>query len=228
MVIFACTYGLTQEVAAEKPAQTTNVQKSLHKKPTKAELKAELKAEEEKKKLTAPIPEPEDPGPTFPADERAKQAEINWDSNGLRVEAANSSLKDILAEITTQTGVTVEGLNTDQRIYGVYGPGRASDVLAQLLEGTGYNILMIGEQGSGTPRQIMLTVRGVHAGKAETQPVNQRSAQPVDDEDFETPEEPQNAQPLRPGFRNPIRTPMPQQEQQGQQPGQPPQTPQPN
>ncbi len=235
-----CIFCLTQELAAQdansaemNPSKTgTSAPKTVHK---KRQTKAQLKAEEEKKRLTAPIPEPEDPGPTFPADERAKKAQISWDSSGLKVEAENSSLKEILSEITTETGVTIEGLNTDKRIYGVYGPGRARDVLAQLLYGTGYDILMIGEQGPGTPRQVVLTVRGAMKPN-DTQSVSQRVVQPVEDDDVEMPDDPQAGQPLRPGFRTPPHPPQdpqngaPIQPQSGQpnQPTQLPPQPQPN
>jgi len=84
---------------------------------------------------------------------------VVWDSHGLRIEAANSSLQQILGDVSTDTGAKVEGLRSDQRIFGTYGPGSARDVLSQLLDGTGYNVLMIGDQGAGTPRQIVLSAQ---------------------------------------------------------------------
>ena len=62
-------------------------------------------------------------------------------------------------DVSAATGAKFEGLGADQRIFGTYGPGKARDVLTQLLDGTGYNVLMIGDQGEGTPRQIVLTNR---------------------------------------------------------------------
>ncbi len=50
-------------------------------------------------------------------------------------------------------------MGQDQRIFGAYGPGPARDVLSQLLDGSGYNVLMIGDQGQGTPRRIVLSAR---------------------------------------------------------------------
>jgi hypothetical protein len=59
--------------------------------------------------------------------------------------------------IAADTGATVQGMAQDQRIFGIYGPGRARDVISQLLDGSGYNVLMVGDLGQGTPRQILLT-----------------------------------------------------------------------
>ena len=82
-----------------------------------------------------------------------------WDSHGLLIVASNSSLAQILKEVSTETGAKVEGMGQDQRVFGTYGPGPARDVLSQLLDGSGYNVLMVGDQGQGTPRRIVLSIR---------------------------------------------------------------------
>jgi hypothetical protein len=84
---------------------------------------------------------------------------VVWDSHGLSIVAANSSLIQILKDISAATGAKVEGLGVDERIFGTYGPGQARDVISQLLDGSGYNVLMVGDQGEGTPRQIELSNR---------------------------------------------------------------------
>jgi hypothetical protein len=161
---------------------------------------------------------------------------VVWDSHGLRIDATNSSLQQILTDVSTETGAKVEGLDDDQRIFGTFGPGAAREVLAQLLEGSGYNFLMIGDQGQGTPRQIVLSTRTTGS------PLAAKPATPSEDEEVEEqPQQPQQPDgvPNRPGF--PPRTPMDmqqreqqlrmqqqlqqQQQQQGQQPGQPPNQP---
>jgi hypothetical protein len=125
----------------------------------------------------------------------------------------------------------VEGFDADQRIFGVYGPGTARDVLSQLLQGSGYNLVLVGEQGQGTPREIVLSARhpGSSVQNPNTVPAN------ASDEDVDT-EEPQQPQPGRPAIPpgmapgGPARTPqqaedmqrqMMQRQQQSQLPGQP-------
>ena len=133
--------------------------------------------------------------PLWPANETPVQASVTWDSHGLRIDAANSSLQQILRDVSTATGMRVDGLNADQRVFGAYGPGLARDVLSQLLQGSGYNVLMIGDQGQGAPRQIVLSSR--RTGDA-MQPVNNNQASAADD-DVDADEQPQ-APPMRPGF----------------------------
>jgi hypothetical protein len=89
------------------------------------------------------------------------------------VDAANSSLQQIMKDVATATGAKITGLNADQRVFGTYGPGPARDVISQLLDGSGYNVLMIGDQGQGTPRQIVLS--GQPTGPAPSAMNNQAS-----------------------------------------------------
>jgi hypothetical protein len=128
--------------------------------------------------------------------------------------------------VATATGAKVEGFDADQRIFGVYGPGQARDVLGQLLQGSGYNVLMVGDQGQGTPRVIVLSSR--HAGTT----VQAANAAPDSDEDADTDEQPaqqpqqQTPPPTRPGVA-PGGPPRAFQQMQRQQPQtQPPNNPQ--
>jgi hypothetical protein len=97
--------------------------------------------------------------PRWPINEKPVQAFVLWDSHGLRITAQNSSLQQILQDVAAATGAKVEGMGADERVFGVYGPGQVRDVLSQLLEGSGYNVLLVGDQGQGTPRQIVLSTR---------------------------------------------------------------------
>jgi hypothetical protein len=177
--------------------------------------------------LVAQVPE----DPHWPANDHPTPARILWDSHGLRIEAANASLSEILSEISTLTGSHVDGFGADARVYGQYGPGPARDVLAQLLEGTGYNMIMIGDLGQGTPRQILLSARTATGAQPAVRPAQSSD----DDADVEEPVQPQPnpIQPMRApfnpaGMRNPQFPPDMQQRQQGLpgQPGQPGQLPQ--
>jgi hypothetical protein len=160
----------------------------------------------------APAPPAAPPAPNWPINDKPADASVVWDSHGLRIDAANSSLEQILKAVSTDTGAKVAGLNSDQRIFGTYGPGPARDVLSQLLDGTGYNVMMIGDQGEGTPRQILLSAQPT--GPA---PVN-ASRSVNNDDDYEA-EQQQQPQPLeQPVFRGGFQPPQP--------PGAPPRTPQ--
>jgi len=158
----------------------------------------------------APVPAK---APDWPANASPTTASVTWDSHGLLVVASNSSLTQILKEISLDTGIKVEGIGKDERIFGTYGPAPARDVLSQLLDGTNYDVLMVGDQGQGTPRRVVLTARSGGAPATQNansgQPSNQDSGS--DDEpqqsDDQQPDEPPQAQPppnFTPGM--PMRT----------------------
>jgi hypothetical protein len=116
-----------------------------------------------------------------------------WDSNGLHINASNSSLQQILKEVSTETGTKVEGSISDRRVFGEYGPGHVNDVLAQLLQGSGYNFLLTGDIGQGAPREIVLSPRRPAGPNAQNNAY--RSPQQQAEEDV--PEEPED-QPVQP------------------------------
>jgi hypothetical protein len=144
---------------------------------------------------------PAPPPPDWPINDKPAAATVVWDSHGLRIDASNSSLEQILKDVSTDTGAKVEGLNADQRVFGTYGPGPARDVLSDLLDGAGYNVLMIGDQGEGTPREIVLSAPP--SGPAPTG--NNRSL--ASEEDYEPEPEP----PPPPEPAPPVNQPQPQQ-----------------
>ena len=145
----------------------------------------------------APATPPAPPAPNWPANQEPKPANITLDSRGLVIEASNSSLNQILKEVATDTGARLAGLGKDQRIFGVYGPGPAREVLSKLLDGTGYNVLLTGGQGAAPLTQIVLSTTG-QAGQQPQAKAHPASEDDADDDDqqAEEPEQPQQPQPV--------------------------------
>jgi hypothetical protein len=244
LAVFAAALGGAPTLTAQAPA-TAAAPVPAHKQHAQHKRSAAVHAKHTAAKAASPAPEatalpaavpakPAEPElPKWPVNEKPALAVIHWDSKGLRIEAANSSLQQILQDVTTTTGAKVQGLDTDERVFGAYGPGTARDVLSQLLQGTGYNVIMIGDQGQGTPREIVLSSR--HGGAAQPAAT---AAPDSDDDDADADEQPQPAPPpIRPGFppggqRTPqqITQEMQQRQQElreHQPPGQPPNNAQP-
>lgn len=156
---------------------------------------------------------------------------VNLASGKLTVRADNSSLSEILHQVSKASGMKVEGLQTSgggQRIFGIYGPGAPRDVLSQLLDGAGYNVLMLGVTSSGAPRQLALTVRPTGASPAsQPQPgnINPNDDSEGDVEPAQYPDENQQNVAPPPGTPEMRRTPQQmlqdlerqRQEQQNQQ-----------
>lgn len=87
----------------------------------------------------------------------AEPASISLKSGELTVGAHNSDLAQILRNIAQLSGMQIEGLGHSSRVYGVYGPGKPQAVLTELLSGSGYNFMMVGESRDGAPRRLLLT-----------------------------------------------------------------------
>jgi hypothetical protein len=110
------------------------------------------------------LPAPATPTPAIaatPAQKPPRRAEVNFSNGQLAVAADNASLNQILREIGRQTGIKITGGVAEERVFGKYGPSGAQEVLAELLDGTGSNMMLIAGEG-GAAGQLILTPR--HGG----------------------------------------------------------------
>jgi hypothetical protein len=209
--LLAAPMAVTAQSAQSNAAPTeTTARKSTHARSKPSPSHASVPQEQTESAQAAPEP------PHWPANDSPAKPTVIWDSQGLKIDASNASLHQILNDVSTATGTKVEGFGADERVFGEYGPGQARDILSQLLHGSGYNVLMIGDQGEGTPRQIVLSPRKTDSSPASTN----RPSQDAQDEDVPEPPEPEEQPPPQPQLIN-GRPPMPPQGPQG-----PPRTPQ--
>jgi hypothetical protein len=164
-------------------------------------------------------------------DKPATRASVMLSGGSLSIKANNASLSDILKDVSSSSGMTVDGFGKDTRVFGVYGPGSPRDVISELLDGAGYNFLMVGDTEAGTPREVVLTTRG-NAPLPNPQPSS--VSQPEEDEEpVNNPPIEQAPPPVQPTATQPGQQPRTPQEmlqelqrirqQQGQGQGQPPQ-----
>jgi hypothetical protein len=108
----------------------------------------------------APQPQPAPAAPeTAPSmlQQPAQEAQIVFDNNNLSIRADNSSLAAILRQVAARSGMKIDGLGSDERVFGSFGPGAPRDVLADLLNGTAYNLVLVGDLSDGAPRELILT-----------------------------------------------------------------------
>lgn len=123
-------------------------------------------------------------------------ARVSLASGKLAVTANNSSLSQILLQISKASGMKIDGLqrggSADPRVFGSYGPGTPLSVLSSLLDGTNYNVLMMGTTPTGAPREMMLSLRGPAGVRAPAVARNVENENPDDaqsaDEVTETPD----------------------------------------
>jgi hypothetical protein len=134
------------------------------------------------KKAKEALPPPPDPTVPVPAvapnlfDQPALPATVSAGNNELTVKADNSSLAQILHQVSSETGMKLDGLGGDERVFGSFGPGVPREVLTALLNGTSYNVMMVGDLPNGAPRELLLT-RRASGGAAQAANANQNPAQ---------------------------------------------------
>jgi len=141
----------------------------------------------------------------------AQEAKITFDINRLSIHADNSSLTGILRQVASSSGMKVEGLSGDERVFGTFGPGAPRDVLADLLNGTAYNVALIGDLDNGAPRELVLTptthgaAAPAPAPQANPDDGNEQESQDVQPQPPpDVPQQPATAQtPATPGVRTP-------------------------
>jgi hypothetical protein len=105
---------------------------------------------------TAPV-QPE--LPLTPQQRPPQSAQVTYADGTLSVSADNSSLNQILRQIANDTGMKITGGVAEERVFGKYGPADPAQILAELLDGTGSNMILVHREGEAhaelilTPRQ---------------------------------------------------------------------------
>lgn len=128
------------------------------------------------------------------------QATIEATPGSLKISADNASLTQTLERISEKTGMKVDGVTGDERVFGTFGPGDPRDVLSTLLRGTSYNIIMVGSLENGAPRELLLSQRATGASSPSS--IQPATVTPSADDD--TPEtSSDDAQPMPPPGRPP-------------------------
>jgi hypothetical protein len=199
----------TAAAPATASAATAPAPKPVHPHKRKAAAQAKTENVQAAAVAAAPVTPAQPEAPHWPVNDKPTPATITWDSQGLRVAAENSSLAQILQDVATATGATIEGFDDDRRIYGVYGPGQTREILSQLLQGSGYNVVMVGDLGQGAPRQILLTLRAeAKAAKAADKKASGGDEDDDDDQPQQANAQPAPPQPAQPPMRTPAQFPQ--------------------
>jgi hypothetical protein len=202
----------------------------------------------------AHAPQPATPAPVTPEHGPSSPPEVSFQGGQLTILARNSTMGDVLNAVRQKTGAAVEmPPASSDRVVGRFGPGAPRDVMAQLLNGSHYDYVLLGSPADpGALQKIVLMAK---ANGPEPAPSSERATQPpvvqnlpeIPEVESENPEEnageanepPQEeAQPDQPEQQQNgpvVKTPeqllreLQQQQQQQQQngppgaPGQPPQ-----
>jgi len=192
-----------------------------------------------KTKKQQPPPPPLPSGPTGPIQSQVPldaiapvPPQVNYQSGELTIIAPNSTLGDILRAVRKQTGAEIEIPEARERVVTHLGPGLPRDVMAELLNGSRFNYVLLGspqdpgaltrvvlvaKTGSDIPGDNNRPAQQTPSGTNEAANMGQPAPQPPDAPDAEPPEEnaDDNAdqgveaeQPANPGEQPGVKTPQ--------------------
>jgi hypothetical protein len=143
---------LVGSLCAPSLVPTANAQRGGVRKPQKKQVKKDPAPA-----LPAYTPTPLEP---LPLDQTPAVApQVSYQGGELSIVAHNSTLADVLRAVRKLTGAEMEvPQNATERVVADLGPGPARDVLAELLNGTHFNYVMVGSTTDPTAVQsIFLT-----------------------------------------------------------------------
>jgi hypothetical protein len=138
---------------------------------------------------------------TVPAANR--EMNVDYVAGRLSVTASDASLNEILREVSRKIGMKITGGVADERVYGQYGPSTPAAILAELLDGTGSNMLLVSTAHG--PAELILTPRQGGPTPPNPNPAPPRPAEPETVPEQAAPQQPgpmrhsSRRPPLRPG-----------------------------
>jgi AMIN domain len=92
---------------------------------------------------------------------------IRYDSGRLSIHAENATLSEVLFQIQKQTGaqIAIPAGTEQERVSSDFGPGTPSEVLGQLLNGSGLNFVVVGSDSD--PNQLRNVILSRKTGEAD-------------------------------------------------------------
>lgn len=175
----------------------------------------------------APAPEP----PPTPEHGPASPPEVTFRNGQLTIVARNSTLGDVLNQVRSKTGASIDmpASPSSDRVVGQFGPGAPRDVMAQLLNGSHFDYVMVGSPSDPSGLKRIVLSAKMNGPLPNPQP-NNPPAQAYNSGMQAAPQMEQDQQDQPPDEANTDVQPdvPPQAEQEEPQGEQPPQQPNPN
>lgn len=143
-----------------------------------------------KKAQLPPLPSgPTGPMQQIPLDSiAAVPPQVSYQNSQLTIVAPNSTLADILRAVKKLTGAEIDIPAAPERVVTHLGPGPARDIVAELLNGSRFNYVLLGAQGddSALSRVVLVAKTGpqeITPNPPATEPTQQQAnvAQPQPD-----------------------------------------------
>lgn len=136
-------------------------------------------------KKTQPLPPlpsgPTGPVPQIPLDTMTPvPPQVSYQNGQLTIVAPNSTLGDILRAVRKQTGAEIDIPTANDRVVTHLGPGPAQEVMADLLNGSRFNYVLLGSPANaGVLTRVVLVAKSTSATQSATAVNQPAGPQPV-------------------------------------------------
>lgn len=169
-----CPGFAAQSGAQPSQGQTASQPKSSQPKPRKSKKTAKAQ-----KPPLQPLPSgPTGPVQQVPLDSMAPVApQVSYQNSQLTINAPNSTLGDILRAVRKQTGAEIEIPPATERVVTHLGPGPAREVMAELLNGSRFNYVLLGSPADDSVLTRIVLVAKVTAPEANPNPAQMAEQQ---------------------------------------------------
>src|SRR5438477_5760070 len=123
--------------------------------------KQQQKVEVTTEKLVDALPTQPPPPPSTPEQGPSSPPDVSFQGGQLVIVARNSTMGDVLNAVKQKTGASVEmPASSSERVVGKFGPGAPRDVMAQLLNGSHFDYVLLGSPADpGALKKVVLTAR---------------------------------------------------------------------
>jgi hypothetical protein len=161
--------------------------------PTKQASQPHHSSKRNKKVVEPEVQAPPPPPPT-PEQMAPAPPNVSYQGGQLTIDSKNATLAQVLRSVQNKTGASIEvpASAGNERVVAQLGPGRPSDVIAALLQGSKFDYIILGVANQpGAVQKLILTTRqsGGTSNTAQNhapQPPPQEEPQP--EEDYAQPE----------------------------------------
>jgi hypothetical protein len=136
--------------------------------------------------------EPAQPAPAVtPEHGPPSPPQVNLQGGQLTIVARNSTISDVLNAVRKKTGANVDmPAGSGERVVGQFGPGAPRDVMAQLLNGSHYDYVLLGS--AADPHALNKIVLMAKSNGPEPAPTPKANQEQVDNENLQAVPEVEN------------------------------------
>jgi hypothetical protein len=154
----------------QAPVQTQKSASVPHKRRPQANAKPQLSQSQTQPSATPPQEVTPEHGPASPP-------QVSFQNGKLTILARNSTMGDVLNAVREKTGASIDTppLSGD-RVVGQFGPGAPRDVMAQLLNGSHYDYVLLGSPADPGALQkiVLMTKTNLPESQPAPPPANQQ------------------------------------------------------